>query len=57
MLGGEVAVAGGVDEGTRGPRTVVQERLVPAGGGVVDVDGGGCGFDGGEAVVVVEGVE
>jgi hypothetical protein len=52
LVGGEVAVAGGVDEGAGGPRRVVEEGLVPAAGGVVDVDGGGGGLDGGEAVVV-----
>jgi len=52
LVGGEVAVAGGVDESAGGAGGVVEERLVPAGGGVVDVDGGGGGLDGGEAVVV-----
>ena len=38
LFGREVAVAGGVDEGAGGPRGVVEQRLVPARGGVVDVD-------------------
>jgi hypothetical protein len=51
LVGGEVAVAGGVDEGAGGAGGVVEEGLVPLGRGVVDVDGGGGGLDGGEAVV------
>jgi hypothetical protein len=54
LVGGEVAVAGGVDQRAGGPRRVVEEGLVPLRCGVVDVDGGGGGggLDGGEAVVV-----
>jgi len=48
----EVAVAGGVDQRAGGAGGVVEQGLVPARGGVVDVDGGGGGLDGGEAVVV-----
>ena len=57
LLDGEVAVAGGVDQRAGGTRGVVEQRLVPARGGVVDVDGDGGGLDGREAVVVVERVE
>ena len=57
LLGGEVAVARGVDQRAGGPRGVVEQRLVPARGGVVDVDGGGGGLDGAQAVVVVGGME
>jgi hypothetical protein len=46
MVSGEVVSGAGGEEG-----------LVPAAGGVVDVDCRGGGFDGGEAVVVVDGVE
>jgi hypothetical protein len=52
LLRRQVAVAGGVDEGAGGPGRVVEQRLVPAGRRVVDVDGGRGGLDGGEAVVV-----
>ena len=57
LLGGEVAVAGGIDERAGWSRGVIQQRLVPAGGGVVDIDGGRCGFDRAETVVIVERVE
>jgi hypothetical protein len=50
LFGGQVAVARGVDEGAGRARGVVEQRLVPARGGVVDVDGGGGGLDWGEAV-------
>ena len=51
LVRGEVAVAGGVDQGAGGAGGVVEERLVPLRRGVVDVDGRGGGLDGGEAVV------
>ncbi len=57
MLGGEVAIAGGVDEGAGGTGGVVEKGFVPAAGSVVDVDGRGGGFDRGETIVVVERVE
>ena len=57
LLDREVAVARGVDQGAGGTGRVVEEGLVPAGRRVVDVDGGGGGLDGGEAVVVVGGVD
>ena len=47
LVGGEVAVAGGIDERAGGPGRVVEQRLVPLRCGVVDVDGGGGGLDGG----------
>ena len=53
LLRGEIAVARGVDEGARGARGVVEQSLVPARGGVVDVDGRGGGLDGGEAVAPI----
>ena len=53
LLRGEIAVARGVDEGAGGPRRVVELGFVPARGGVVDVDGGGGGFEGGEAVAPI----
>ena len=52
--GDRIAAACGVDEGAGGAGGVVEEGLVPLGGGVVDVDGRGGGLDGGEAVVVVD---
>ena len=51
LVGGEVAVAGGVDQRAGGAGGVVEEGLVPLRRGVVDVDGRGGGLDGGEAVV------
>ena len=57
LFGCEVAVTGGVDKRAGGTRRIVEQRFVPAGGRVVDVDGGRGGFDGRKAVVVVERVE
>ena len=57
LLRGEIAVPRGVDEGAGGPRGVVEQGLVPARCGVVDVDGRRGGLNGREAVVVVERVE
>jgi hypothetical protein len=57
LLGAQVAFARGVDEGAGGTRRVVEQRLVPPGRRVVDVDRRGGGLDGGEAVVVVDRVE
>ena len=56
LVGGEVAAAG-VDQRAGGAGGVVEQRLVPARGCVVDVDCRGGGLDGREAVVVVGGVE
>src|SRR5262245_22344705 len=57
LLGGEVAVAGGVDERAGGAGGVVEEGLVPARGGVVDVYCRGGRLDGGETVVVGQRME
>jgi hypothetical protein len=46
LLRREVAFARGVDEGAGGTGGVVEQRLVPLGRRVVDVDGGGGGLDG-----------
>ena len=46
-----------VDERARGPRRVVEQRLVPGAGRVVDVDRLGRRLDRAHAVVVVDGME
>ena len=50
-------LAGRIDQRPRGPRRVVEQRLVPGAGRVVDVDGGGGRLDGAHAVVIVGRVE
>ena len=55
LFGGQAAFAGGVDEGTGGAGGVVQQRLVPLGGLVVDVDG--RGFDGADSIIAQTYVE
>ena len=53
----KLAVARCVDEGAGGPRGVVEQRLVPLRGSVVQVDGRGCGLERAQPIVVVVGVE
>ena len=53
----QLTVAGIVDQRARRQRGVVQHRLVPGAGRIVDIDRRGRGFNGGHTVIVIGWVE
>jgi hypothetical protein len=56
-VGEHRAVRPGIDQRTGRPRRIVEQRLVPFGGGIVGVDRAGRRLERAEAVIVVERIE